>query len=367
MNKHETSINIFLDLTISQEIKIPRRKSRFTIVIPFYNDEDFIHLPIESLKSQTFEDFTAFLIDDGSTDASLLKASLCCGDDDRFKIVRKSNEGLSLTRNLGLELANSDLILFLDSDDSLASNSLERFNDCFKAHKLDLLFFEAKPINRYLDNNNFANNKCNEYSKHYTRKGKYQGVLTGPEIALESNKNHEFIPSACLSVCSLSFLRENKIKFIAGILHEDNPYTFELLLRAQRVLVLKEKLYLRSIRPGSIMTRRPSMINSWGYFQGFLRTHFLLYSVPYIDTLSEEQLIAFQKISFSLLNSARSQWREAKDKEAFLQTIPKSKRIYFLELVAVVKKEESIILSRKELWAIKLKRNMLRRMKKIFS
>lgn len=96
-----------------------------SVIIPLYNKEQFVGQTINSLLSQTFKEFEAIFVDDGSTD----KSPQIVEDihDNRIKLIRKKNGGPSSARNLGVEEAKYDWILYLDADDCLLPNALELF------------------------------------------------------------------------------------------------------------------------------------------------------------------------------------------------------------------------------------------------
>ena len=87
----------------------------FSVVIPLYNKANYIQKAIESVLSQKMQAFELIIVDDGSTDNSLQKASRF--KDVRIRTVQQSNAGVSVTRNRGVEQANFPYIAFLDADD----------------------------------------------------------------------------------------------------------------------------------------------------------------------------------------------------------------------------------------------------------
>ncbi|MBL4872214.1 MAG: glycosyltransferase family 2 protein [Rhodobacteraceae bacterium] len=103
----------------------------FTVVIPARNAEVFIEETLHSLAVQTLREFVAYIIDDGSTDltASVVQAFINNSGDARFVLLEGPAKGVSAARNAGLELAKTRYVLFLDADDLLASDALERFTN----------------------------------------------------------------------------------------------------------------------------------------------------------------------------------------------------------------------------------------------
>lgn len=96
-----------------------------SIIIPVYKVEKYIEKCMQSLLDQTYENFEALVVDDGSPDNSITLAKELVGDDPRFIFLEKENGGQGSARNLGLDHAKGDYIAFLDSDDSYTSDALE--------------------------------------------------------------------------------------------------------------------------------------------------------------------------------------------------------------------------------------------------
>lgn len=94
-----------------------------SVVIPLYNKEHTVLYCIHSVLNQSFTQFELLIIDDGSTDNSVNEVSKIV--DERIRIVRKANGGVSSARNLGIEAASFEFVAFLDADDSWEPNFLE--------------------------------------------------------------------------------------------------------------------------------------------------------------------------------------------------------------------------------------------------
>lgn len=96
-----------------------------SVIVPIYNTSSFLEECLESVVAQTFQDFEAILVDDGSTDSSARIAEGFAKKDSRFRLVRQCNMGLSEARNTGLRNAQGNWIAFVDSDDVLSPDFLK--------------------------------------------------------------------------------------------------------------------------------------------------------------------------------------------------------------------------------------------------
>lgn len=103
---------------------------KISVIIPLYNKETTIKETIKSVLQQTFTDFEVIVVNDGSTDKSLSIVKNI--HDSRIRIIDKENEGVSATRNRGMEEAHGKFLFFLDADDIMLSNTFEEFERILK-------------------------------------------------------------------------------------------------------------------------------------------------------------------------------------------------------------------------------------------
>lgn len=113
--------------------------TRFTVIIPAYNAERTLGRCLDSLLSQAREDVCILLIDDGSTDSTAAIAADYCRRDSRIQYIHQPNGGVSAARNHGLELARSEFVSFVDSDDHVMPGYFETLE---KIGTADLLVFD---------------------------------------------------------------------------------------------------------------------------------------------------------------------------------------------------------------------------------
>jgi len=102
-------------------------KPRVSIIIPTYNGEQYLFETLSSVYAQTFKDWQAVIVVDGSTDETLSRFEKSVfSEDSRFRIISQQNMGVSRARNVGLDLCESDYVAFLDHDDIWHPTKLER-------------------------------------------------------------------------------------------------------------------------------------------------------------------------------------------------------------------------------------------------
>ena len=123
-------------------------KPAISVIIPVYNAQDGIKRCIDSLLNQSFKNFEIILLNDGSKDNSLnilkeyeLKYSF-------VRVIDKQNEGVAVTRNKGILLAEGEYIMFMDNDDFVDSDYLETFYQAIHEKNLDLVIGGYKRVNQ---------------------------------------------------------------------------------------------------------------------------------------------------------------------------------------------------------------------------
>lgn len=119
---------------------------KFTIVIPIYNAAEHLSKCLDSVLSQSYKNIEIVCINDGSTDNSLQILEKYLEKDNRIKIISQKNSGVSAARNLGLENAKGDYILFVDSDDWLELDACKILLNTINNKNCDLVYFNYYAI-----------------------------------------------------------------------------------------------------------------------------------------------------------------------------------------------------------------------------
>lgn len=114
-----------------------------SVIIPVYNTVKYVERCIKSVTDQTYKELEIIVVDDGSTDGSLDICKRLQVQDKRFFITSQSNAGASMARNKGLDLANGDYIMFVDSDDWIAPNMVEILLKAMKTTDADMVISQV--------------------------------------------------------------------------------------------------------------------------------------------------------------------------------------------------------------------------------
>lgn len=214
-------------------------KDVVSIIVPVYNAEKYLERCIESILSQSYRNLEILLIDDGSTDNSLIICKEYSLKDKRIHVFHKKNGGASSARNFGINKANGNWICFVDSDDYVLEN---------------YIYNMVKNVPKNRDENNFL-----IVSSLSTKNGK---LMIEEEIVLNNsipiaaiNKKMIFAPYCKLF--NREIILQNKIEFPVGITNgEDFVFTCKYMKFINRVIFLNNHDYVYITQPGSLSLRK---------------------------------------------------------------------------------------------------------------
>ena len=117
---------------------------KVSIIVPIYNMEQYLNRCLESIINQTYENIEIILINDGSKDNSLEICKNYAKKDNRIMIIDQKNSGVSSARNSGLDKATGEYLAFVDPDDWIDKDGIEKMVDFALKHKCDIAFFDYK-------------------------------------------------------------------------------------------------------------------------------------------------------------------------------------------------------------------------------
>lgn len=226
------------------------QKINFSIIIPVFNSESFIQETVDSLTKQNYKNIEIIIINDCSTDNSsrLINKIKKKNRKFYFKIINnKRNMGVAFSRNIGLNLAKGDYIIFLDSDDYLEKNSL-----AFISSKI----LENNYPDLVLGNHNMKVSEIFQNKKNY-----YKNELNH-KLKLINNST-QFTGYCWAFIINKKFLFKNRIQFLNIKTHEDEVFVAKIISCCQSLIFLNKKFYFHKSIPSSLSRKvSPKMLLS---------------------------------------------------------------------------------------------------------
>lgn len=225
---------------------------RVSVIVPVYNVEKYLAGCLDSALAQTMlASMEIICVDDGSTDSSPRILADYASRCEQIRIIRQKNGGLSAARNTGIRAARGRYLMFLDSDDKLASpGALEELCDRAETDDLDMLFFEA----RMTYESEELRRTSTEPPDFFVRSHDYPRCASGQELYKLMDRRREYRPSAWLYLLRRTFLEGAGLLFPTGIYHEDEMFTLAAMALAAHTSCVHTCGYDRLWREDSIMS-----------------------------------------------------------------------------------------------------------------
>lgn len=234
-------------------------KPLISVIIPIYGSEKYLRECLDSILNQTIHSIEIICVNDGSLDNSLSIAEEYQKRDSRITVISQANAGQSAARNSGMKYACGDLVFFIDSDDLLELNALEKASQLAIENDLDILQFERKV---FFESEKLAENSSSSV-KHITERTE---VMSGIQYVKTSKEQGTYVISPCFALWRRAFLEEYGIVFKEGIIHEDNLFSFQAYMAADRIMRIPDKFYHLRVRENSAITTPKSAKDVIGYF-----------------------------------------------------------------------------------------------------
>lgn len=215
-----------------------------SIIVPIYNMENFLAKSLDSILNQTYEEFELLLIDDGSTDSSSSICDSYANNDERIKVVHQSNKGISGARNTGLKIAKGKYIMFIDPDDFISYDMIEKLYLNININKADI-----SVCNYMCIYNDFKNKSLIP-----------EGIYSNHD-AIELLLKDDNMPSYLWNKLYRNVVWNN-IYFPEGKRYEDTYVMHKVFMNANRISVIADALYMY-VRHEASITFCTSRLNSW--------------------------------------------------------------------------------------------------------
>ncbi|MFW2885048.1 glycosyltransferase [Levilactobacillus brevis] len=210
-----------------------------SIIVPTYNVEKYIRTCIESILAQTYRNVEVIIVNDGSKDQSLAVISDLICSHHNVKVINQKNQGLSVARNTGIDVATGKYITFVDADDKIKPDFVSSLYQIADRTGADIVRGSFRDFN-----GNIPKDWVPDFN-----------VPTNcGTIVLDQflSSNISFVVWS--SIYRLDFINSNHIRFTPGILLEDGDFTTRAYMLAKLVATSPEPNYAYRIRQGSILT-----------------------------------------------------------------------------------------------------------------
>ncbi len=220
---------------------------KFSVVIPIYNASAYLRECVDSVLRQTYDNYEIILVNDGSTDDSFEICKEYAAANRSIHAYTKENEGLSATRNYGLSVCQGDYIVFLDSDDYIESESLQKFNAAIEKTGADIVASYAYHIDT---------DGGQHKSRPFLLNAEFP--MSGTEFFKKSLYQNNMRACAPFYITSKKLIDKYNMQFQSGLYHEDELWTPKLLFYAEKVVDLSFYFYNYRLSNTQSITRDPS-------------------------------------------------------------------------------------------------------------
>jgi len=263
----------------------------FSVIVPIYKVEKYLHKCVDSILNQTFKDFELILVDDGSTDNCPKICDEYAQKDNRVKVIHKKNGGLVSARNAGVLAATGEYICYVDGDDWVSEKLLQTvWQKAIEPYHPDMVVFNAvrqfEDYQTKLSNSSeieegyYDKNKLNEYIYPYMMYDNRKPFCTGLIFPVAWNK-----------VFKRELLKEHYCKEERIKMGEDNAFIFECLFVANSVVFCNDMLYYYNQLNSGSMT---SNYDAERFENNQLLTNYIEKNLGGKSPIVDEQINAFK-------------------------------------------------------------------------
>ncbi|PZU81447.1 MAG: glycosyl transferase family 2 [Chryseobacterium sp.] len=219
-----------------------------TIVIPVYKVEKFIERCLQSVVNQTYKNIECILVNDVTPDLSMDIAKDVIQKNQNFNFIifnQPTNQGLSMARNAGMDLAKGKYIYFLDSDDEITDYAIDHLVKLAEETNAEMVLGQSVCIN---EEENWRRNYFPINSK--------KDILEGNEEIVWNFVKGEYPVMACDKLVRMDFLMKHKLYFVKDLFSQDVLWSFQSMLKFEKIAFLREDTYLYYFHGASIIHNR---------------------------------------------------------------------------------------------------------------
>lgn len=291
-----------------------------SINIPVYKCENYILRCLESVKNQTYKNLEVTLINDQTPDQSVQIAEEFIQKYDlkNWKIIHlEKNSGLSVVRNKGIDTAQGKYLYFLDSDDEITADCIEKMVEIAEKEKVQMTISQIECEKAIDGKKSFCLGKIKESKS-----------IRGNEKVFRAFSQGRIISSAVNKLFLVDFFKQNKIYFVPGLFAQDELWTFHTCLQLESVAYQTDVTYTYFLHDQSVIHNRGKR-----HFDNWFTIG------QYIDkALKEEKSKERKRLILQYLIKYKNttlimNWRAQKSEELWKESYSNYKKISSLSLI----------------------------------
>ena len=318
---------------------------KVSVIIPVYNVEQYLRECLDSVVNQTLKDIEIICVNDGSTDNSLSILEEYAANDKRIKVIDlKTNIKQGGARNRGLDIVQSDYIMFVDSDDYIELNTLEKFYNVIIKNNCDIVI--SYFVNFSSDTSEKSHKLCSAMEIYQNKHKKNTGLYH-----FDKNFN-DYIVGPVAKLYKKSIIDKYNIRFPENLIHEDEAFFWFYFSVINKVYYINEQFYYRRIHQDSTMYKRKyqqsgvmDMIEILKYIHSYLQEHDLYnkYKIPYENYFKSNYYLILGGCNKNQYEQANKKLKNLAQelhidiyKTTFLQSIFSIKNEYIYKVITIL-------------------------------
>lgn len=267
--------------------------NKITIIIPVYNGSEYITRCLDSLAEQTFRNYVLLIVNDGSTDKSV---EVICewkqnNPDIDLILVDQENKGAAAARNKGIALADTEYIAFIDQDDKISKDYLEKYMAAMESSQADIV--------------------CGGYTHRYTSTKEITR-----KVQLKNTDWAKFVVVAPWAhLYRTDFLKSHPVRFLETKLGEDVYFSLMAYAYTDKIAIIPDTGYTWTNNPGSHSNKEQKKVQATA--DPFILLNAIVNDIPKTSHISDTQLeyYLYRYIVWYLLFTARQSSKEEVEKQ----------------------------------------------------
>jgi len=308
-----------------------------TIVIPVYKVEQFIIRCLQSVVNQIYKDIECILVNDVTPDASMdiARDFIALHPDFRFKIIDQPfNQGLSMARNAGMDMAEGKYIYFLDSDDEITDYAIQNLVKLAEETNAEMVMGQSVCINEE-----------EGWKRNYFPITASKDILEGSKEIVWNFVKGKYPVMACDKLVRMDFLMENKLYFVKDLFSQDVLWSFQSMLKFEKIAFLREDTYLYYFHGASIIHNRGEKhFGNWITIAGYIDRAYKAEKDPYNKKLILENLIDFKATTLEM------NWKAQKNEQLWKRSYSAYNQLDKLSLFNYLSSASSTKLKKQDLF-----------------